>query len=483
MYDGFLEILVGLGHNVSMQMKLIFLFLQFFFFANTLFSNESGCSVSSFLVYSSDEGIKWVEQCIERYPEILWLADNNVRKTEEGQASSQASYSEQLFGRKYVEFDRTIMTLHCLKLVLDGSQRAYEEFTFAQKDNKLTKESFYTLHLQGQRILHSHWQDLSSQQIAETMLTALVLKDMGKCETARKIFKKFGVSAPDQDDYYHEAMTVLEKYPDLCPSFACLSPKSKELLFKTSGIAHYGHITHLEGGTEIFLGLQESGIAYKDPIALSFDLFVHTCDVAGALGHVNHRSSLAYTELTHKALQATGEAVRVLSNQNMSVWDAYQAYVQIRADWLGLDASDANDRVLVRVGAMLRLFTPEEGIILKQAMQQFDPQVRQRIVAQLDVPEGILEGRTPTYMPALLVNLSNNTTLGRTKEERLFKAVLIGLPFIARVLERCHEMLKDGEFDPNIPLNFNQMAGVAKTSPELLESSFCIDQEGNVLLK
>ena len=29
-------------------------------------------------------------------------------------------------------------------------------------------------------------------------------------------------------------------------------------------------------------------VANTDPVAFSFDLFVHTCDVAGALGHVNN---------------------------------------------------------------------------------------------------------------------------------------------------------------------------------------------------
>ncbi len=36
--------------------------------------------------------------------------------------------------------------------------------------------------------------------------------------------------------------------------------------------------------------------------------------------------------------------------------------------------------------------------------------------------------------------------------------------------------------DPNIPLNFNKMAGVAKNSPSLLSKEFSIDKEGNVHL-
>lgn len=430
------------------------------------------------IVCSSIQGVKWVEQCIEQHPEILWLADAQVRKTEEGQATVQgSSYSEQLFGKKYVEFDRTIMTLHCLKLLLDGSDKAYEEFTSAQPANcKLTRESFQTLHSQGRQLLESKWQGLSAQQLAQAMETALVLGDMGKSQKAREIFKPYGIQAPDQDDFYGEAMGVLEKVPSLSPTFASLPPSAKKLLIDIANLAHYGHITHLEGGIDMFSKLKKSGIVERDPVALAFDLFVHTCDVAGALGHVNHHSSLAYTELTHRALQATGEAVKVLSDPKKSEWDAFNAYVKVRASWLGLDPENSSDRVLVRVGAMLRLFTPEEGAILKTAMSQIDASMRNKIAEQLNAEQT----RTPTYMPALLVNLSNNLELGKTQEDRLNKAVTIGLPFIARVLERHKEMLLKKEIDPNIPLNFNKMAGYAKSDPALLNNQFYIDKEGNI---
>ena len=131
---------------------------------------------------------------------------------------------------------------------------------------------------------------------------------------------------------------------------------------------------------------------------------------------------------------------------------------------------------------MLRLFTPEEGVVLKKAMLELDTNTRDRVAAQLDVQQQDQQSRTPTYMPALLVNLSNNPQLGGSKEERLFKAMTVGLPFIARVLEKHKELLANGEMDPNIPLNFNEMAGVAKRSPQLLSKEFYIDKEGSVHL-
>jgi hypothetical protein len=83
-------------------------------------------------------------------------------------------------------------------------------------------------------------------------------------------------------------------------------------------------------------------------------------------------------------------------------------------------------------------------------------------------------------MPAVLVNLANNGKLGETKKERLSKAVTMGLPFIARVLEKQQMRLERGLADPQIPLNFNKMAGIAKSAPELLEKEFSINRDGLV---
>jgi hypothetical protein len=436
------------------------------------------------VIFSSLEGKPWVEQCLARHPEIAWLADGGVRKTEEGQATSELPYSEQIYSQKFVEFDRTIMTIHCLRLILDGSERAYQTFVADQPANvKLSRASFQLLHTQGQSLLKSEWGGLTENELALAMETALVLGDMGKSPKARQILQPYGISAPDQDDFYGEAVQVLHRHPELSTSFAQLPENAQALLVQIANMAHYGHITHLEGDIGMFTHLRESGIPRMDSTALSFDLFVHLCDVAGALGHVNKQSSVAYTELTHRALQAMAESVKVLCNPQKTEWDAFNTCLEKRASWLGLNPSDPTDRVLARIGAMLRLFSEEEGVVLKTAMLELNESVRDRIADQLNVQEVSRPGRTPTYMPAMLVNLSNNKALGSTWQERLAAAIKIGLPFMAKVLEQHQELLATEQMDPTIPLNFNTMAGLAKTAPEKLAGEATIDKQGIVLIQ
>lgn len=426
------------------------------------------------------KGVDWVHLCTSQYPEILWLADENVRKTEEGRASLQGAYSEQLFGKKFIEFDRTIMTLHCLGLILDGSEQAYQEFTKAQpEDVKLSRKSFNKLHVQGASLLRSMPQ-MSELEVIQAMEASLVLGDIGKSERAREIFKLYGAKAPDHDDFHEEVMQILQKHPEHCPTFNRLSPSGKQLLSETANLAHYGHITHIEGGPNMFSKLKQSNLPSSSPVALSFDFFVHTCDVAGALGHVNNQSSLVYTESSHLAMQGVFESCKVLETPYKTEIDAYNAYLAIRASWLGLNADNRTDRALTRMGAMLRLFTPQEGVVLKEAVSKLPSDVLTKIIEQLDIREGEELTRTPTYMPAVLINLANNPTLGSSKEERISQAVILGLPFIARVLETHKEYLASLEADSAIPLNFNKAAGVAKTNPSALNGKYIIDAERNI---
>ncbi len=113
---------------------------------------------------------------------------------------------------------------------------------------------------------------------------------------------------------------------------------------------------------------------------------------------------------------------------------------------------------------------------MKQALETLPPSDQERIIAEFDVQKGNTPYRTPTYVPAVLVNLASNPSLGTTREERLAQAVKLGLPFICNVLAHHPEEL-------TIPLNFNDVARVAKETPFLLSNRGCtIDDEGNVHL-
>jgi hypothetical protein len=442
---------------------------SFFLYAK---KNDSGQPV----VFSSVKDAEWVKKCIARYPEILWLAHASTKDEE---ASVKGTYSEQLFSQKCNDFDRSITALLCLKLILDGSDNAYERFTAAQPaKNRLSRESFQMLHRQGLRLLKSKWGGMSTLQMAQAMETSLALRNLGKSQKARKVFKKFGVIATNHFDFYGEAMRELQKNPNLCSSFSRLNPSAKELLVKGANLTHYDSIAHLEGGAEMFTKLRESKMPIEDPLAIEFDRFLYHCIVAGA----GHPSSLVYDEQTFLMLQAVGEAMRILANPRNTEWDAYEICLVRRASQLGLNLEKSSERVLTRIGAMLNLFTPEDGILLKKAMERLDPALRDRISAELD---GHLEDppvHSPIALSNVFINIFNKYS-ETSPEDRLYRVIDIGLPFITRVLEKHKKLLKTHDVDPNVSLDFNAIARAASLIPKLLlDKKFFIDRNGRVYL-
>ena len=69
------------------------------------------CTLASLKAFDIDTKFhrqgSWVDRYIEDCPELLWLADKKVHKTEEGRVSKGKSWSEAIFGERFVEFDRS----------------------------------------------------------------------------------------------------------------------------------------------------------------------------------------------------------------------------------------------------------------------------------------------------------------------------------------------------------------------------------------
>lgn len=427
--------------------------------------------------------LSWVSQLVNKYEELHWLADENVRKTEEGiSTTTNDNWSEPLFGKKYDEFERSVASLVCYLSILNGTDADYARLTEAQPNAlRLTREAFFSLHAELQNLLNDY-PALTSSEVHQAIKMALILGDMGKTQTARERAKVFRVEDPDHDDFITHALQVC---PQIFPSYQSLPVASQNLIAQASGLAHFGHVAHLEGGPEILSKLKNSQVFNKNPFAFKFAFFVHMCDVAGALGHRNCRSSLVFTQDVYNAYSAIKSACHLLQDHDEKA--AYRFYLDKRAEWLGLNSNDSLQRVLTRIGAMLRLYTPQEGKILLSVATSptLSDSARELIMSQFDRLEPDALTATPTYIPAVLVNLINNPALEETHDGRIKKAIEVGLVFIARVLNFHRAQVAEGRVDGKIPLNFNGIAGIAKekNAASLLETTqFVIDSEGTVQL-
>lgn len=443
-------------------MKFFKLFILFFSFF--CFEMKAKAAVA-------DAELRWVSDLVNQHPELLWLADSHVKKTEEGDSSkviSASSWSEALFGKKYDEFERTMMSLLCLKMILEDD---YIHFTEGQPtSSKLDPSSFHALHQKGLAIIKES--GMPEADARKALNAALILGDMGKVPYARTLVNEngFTITAPDHDDFIDEA---IKQCPHLFPTFNQLSPKAKEVLQKSFGLAHFGHITHLEGGAEMFANLKSLEICRDDPFLLKFAYFIHTCDVSGALGHLTNRYSKVLTQETYRALNAVEQAVHLLKSGNE--YDAYFAYLQKRAEWLGYASMDREHHLLTRLGASLRLFSPAQGKILEKGFRQLKPEDQENALVYL------LNITKATYVPSVFVNMCNSELLGKTWEERMVKTLEISLPFVSDVLRYRQAGIYQGLIEETLILNFNPVAGIVKKDPYcLLARKFSVTSDGLV---
>nr|WP_032114250.1 hypothetical protein [Candidatus Paracaedibacter symbiosus] len=301
---------------------------------------------------------------------------------------------------------------------------------------------------------------------------------MGKTQVAHEKSKIYKISEADHDLFLDKC---LKKCPQIFPTFQLLTPSHQEQLKRTKGLVHLGHVTHVEGGPEILEKLKNSTILRNNPRGFDFEILTHICDVSAARGHENNAGSKVMTENTFKTIEVIKEALHYLSNH--SEQEALKHYLSQRASWLGINLSFDEEYTVARIGAMMRLYTKEDGKILQEAFSQIKPKMKSTLLAELN-PLIIRQERTPTYIPAVLVNLmSAYTKQELSREDSIHQCVTKGVPLIAEILHAYRHNKANIPYNINLTLNFNKIAGQLRDNVELAENNnFTIDPQGNVEL-
>lgn len=416
----------------------------------------------------------WVHGLMEKYPEISWLLESDAYATQEGKAVEKPnSWSANLPGKTYaLEFERTLLSLACLHWIREGSENAYTAFTSVQKGPaKLTKKDFKALHKLYLSVVSP---DPEAYFLA--LEAHLVLGDTGKTQRARDLARPHGVTEPDHDIFLEQA---LARCPDIFPTFVDFRaqyPALAELIQRVTGKVHFGHVTHLEGTPKsMLLKIKTSGVLEEGNL-FDFEIISHICDVAAAAGHVSNKGSIVMTHDTYRALMAVREALFSLKEKTLE--EAVMTYLQARATWLGFDSIESlENKTLVRLACMMRLFDPEAGKRLQGQWAKLPEQMKREISDSFD-PLLEIEGLTPTYVPAVFVNVYNSVEDKNKAVSRIIGQVL---PF---VLKAQREFRASEACDSTKTLSFNKVAAVARDTADLPaeNSPYHIDDEGNVIV-
>lgn len=307
--------------------------------------------------------------------ELTGFADKNVTITKEkpggtpGPGWTYRLAQDNLIDRpeaggKYIELERCLSSIIAFYLLLDGSQKAYEKFTSTQNpSDKLSYDSFTKLHKLAK--------ELASDEKKKNLLIAmLIYSDLGKTPNARKRALERGINNPDHDDWIEQ---VLSKESNaeisyVLPSFFALETEQKNTLKAIAGSlkVHLGHVLHLEGGIHMFdklsISLKTGNISH-DNFKIAF--LIQMCDVSASQGQVSNQGMSAMTENTFEAYQMVWQCLEKLFHTK-SPEVALRYYLNIRGEKLGIKADNPRNQILIRLACMLRLYTAEQGEILKK---------------------------------------------------------------------------------------------------------------------
>ncbi|BBO59252.1 hypothetical protein [Mycoavidus sp. B2-EB] len=404
--------------------------------------------------------------------ELSYLADLDAHVTNDGanegnkdatlSIDGQVLPSQQLEGHSYPELNRSIQSLRVLDWVIRGNDDAYKEFIGSQNELKLSRESFQKLHdfYQNLETVYNGKHRWEPGVLRRTLEVALVMGDLGKSTKLRDELRRYEITAVDHDDFYAQLMESDSALKTL-PSFQALPKPAQELLKKTADLAHFGHITHLEGGARMFAGIKDERLK-NEPEAFDFAWLVHLCDVAGALGHKFALGSKVLNQATFENMQLTYDACKLLKDQNGRA--AINYIVDTRSKWLKIKDNDPDREVLARLSAMLRV-TPldvEKGKRLVDAYNLLPDELKNQVRKELSIAAADRLPLTPTYVPAMLVN-----AVGQKTGEALRSALETSLTLLCNSLSLYRKGIEDGSISRDIRLEFNHLAGLVSTGGKL----------------
>lgn len=329
------------------------------------------------------EDLSFLHAIIRRYPEANFLAGPAEASPEGNPKLKDSALAYKVFEPSQVhpeaiEADRTFLGLLLLKACLNGNHAYFPN---------LSQESFDKLKVFTQRIIKTD-SDL------EFALYSLACNDLGK--TQKLVDENVGLMGRKADDHDQLLAELVANKSDLFPGLQRLSAEQREMY--AGGLTANLNLAQYVQGENLPENLK--AIQNISPDARNLRLIAEIYDFSGATGHVRHDSSMLMNEDNLFAyLTAADELMKDPRDQ------AYQRYINIRAERVGIAADTAQGFALGRIAAMARTFTPEGGEAIKRVWENLPCKAREILAEELSVSGS--DGKTGLliyYAPAVIAN-------------------------------------------------------------------------------
>lgn len=345
----------------------------------------------------------------------------------------------------------------------------------------------------------------------ETLRVATVISSVYSEKAKQEANRVLGVGKWSEDsvEFFADAFKDIEKAKQMFPLVNKLFEKYKNpadqkriqayLQTAFSHATHYRHMLYTEGSSKMFrqfLTDFKAGKITRD--TFNFLISYWTINIAGFRAQMDKlvKGSSYLTANTFKGMRALEKQLeRVFTEPDVTEAQILEAYLDERAAFLQLDALEERGEVLkgvtfapeekrflAHVGAMMRLYTPEEGGVLALGYKRI-PDAYKANYAKLYFNYDLA---TPTYGPAVFQNGINyredvynamivpgvthenytKDVVGHatyTKRLLAIADITVGfLPLYLDVVQRhqddYQEKVAKNETPSSLPLNFNAIA-------------------------
>jgi hypothetical protein len=397
-----------------------------------------------------------------RFPELAALGDvGGAQGFDFSQVGPELSYSQHLKQTKFFpELERAMVRLRCLSLIVDGTIPSMKEFVRYQPEPKLSIDAWIGLNLHW-RTMVDKYPAVNESELLQAVQTSLVLGAIGKSPQLREAMKAFGIEERGNAAFYRKVMAS-QKARDTLPSYFILNDLQKRLVIRNAGLTHFGNLVEGVGNPAMYDLLKRSDYAGALIPRLDFTKLVHTCVLAAAPGRKNNPGTVAYNQHAHNAIEDTMTVCEAWDLEEggtaQQVCDAYfarrAARLQIAQQWPQPEAL-----MLAQLGAMMQLFTKEDGEALWTGLMELAPEARKQAQTcfslKAEAPHRSL--RTHQGLQMIFRNLRDNPALG----DRIANAVTLGLPCVTKVLQTHQQMLSNRQMSKKVRLDLRPLVKIA----------------------
>lgn len=370
---------------------------------------ELQSAISKDDLFDLDEG-EYFQILHRAYPaELDYLKTAYVLSVRSSPSMNTRAPSDQIFGHRYGEVDRTVTGLNALRWIYQNDHDSYTQNQPVA--TKLSQEKFTEM--------RSLFLNYNQPQEIFTLIMMQMTNDLGKSTGLQSLYHGRPIDEGESEVNHDMMMNlVISNRPDLVPSFLHLPESEKRLvraLTQLSAEFNPAQLIQAECPPEVLNILWE--LDWNDLIvaqALDRKFLELILDLSGAAGHVHHEGAMTMTQLVVCSLLHALELSKLASADphNFSPREVYFQVLEHRlkllrdVDWTGtLNVRDQHDFIGLAMGrlyCMGRADSIQKIEMIELAVSRLSEGERKDLVWGLRIDHRIQ--RQATYTPGMIAS-------------------------------------------------------------------------------